>query len=1510
MEHSAQIIANIQPNRVSQRPYVSCLSHSVTYEALYDTGADICCLNEKIFRQIPAGQRPPRSMEHSPRQFTTAGGQALNVRGKYEIPIEVMGKKFLHPFYVVNGLSEQAIIGVDFIHKNQLDYSSTKKRFQWAKDGIPKWNEGVIRVRASQILPPLTTAAVQVNVFTEENTRPGTDAECLAQVAAPEHPLLTGSPSLIKVNSLGQSIVYVQNCSTDEVKLEREEIIGMIENMHGLQMRQLNAQYVNTVLEQTAPEATALGEAKKKYILDNMNIDVPEEYKERYAELILKHHDVISQHKHDLGRCKTMLHDISLKSNEPIYVKQFKIPDAHQEEVANHVKQWLKLGVVQPTRSKFNSPIFVVSKKDGGLRIVQDLRKLNAQSHEDKYSMKDISECIGEIGRANSTLYSTIDLTSGFWQMMLEPHCREYTAFTIPGMGQFEWVSAPQGLHGMPASFQRLMEAVMLGIPNVLVYIDDLLIHSKTHEEHLEILEQVFSRLRAHGLKMNLPKCFFGSKNVSYLGFRLTEEGIVPGKDKLKAVEKAQPPTSVHEIRQFLGLCNFFRTHVKNFAQVASPLTCLTKKECLWKKGPLPEEALKAFRELQSALVSEPVVDYPRKDRPYVLITDAALGDGEKTYGGFGAILTQIDEAGQHKVLSYASRKLQKHERNYTAFLLEMQGAIWAMNHFSTYLRGRHFTLMTDHKPLVALGKIHTRTLNRLQEAMNEFDFEIVYKEGKEIPADFLSRNVVNAISFEGKELKEEQDNDPFIKALKAYLLHKELPKDPQCERLVRHFSTECFLEDDVLWRRIKRTYEPSRVVIFLPTTLIQSVITDAHGELMSGHDGVLKTKERILQCYYWPGMDADILAHIKACHKCQLRKKNPVSSPTLLTPLPLPTEPNMRIHCDLYGPLRTSGNNKKYILAMTDAFTKYVELVALPSKEASVVTEAIFKKWICRYSCPTTIHTDGGKEFCNQLANNLYKLLGIEHGTTSPYTPQCNAQVERANQTITKYLASFVNSETLDWEDYLAPLMFCYNNSFHRSIKQTPHFMLYGVEPNMPSLPTADVRRKFYGEAKEDEIHQTLLHARDVARRNNEDAQDESKEDHDKKVKVHNFQLNQLVLLDEHSFLHKNLKLAPKWSGPHRITKIRSHANMELLLKSGKTLLVHAHRLKPYFVPTKSNVTFNEHERIKEKEDITPVPTQTDEEENDEEARNPQRPAAPPATFEAPRPPTHPFVEVSDEFITEEEEQNANKPICQPEKRKRGRPRKNFSAPNNPVQPSTSKPTVIMPQIMARPDPTISQNMGGIDDEAISGEIVDSVLLQSPDSEGWIVVIRKNNIKKKKNNGYTKQQRRNMCDTGDIFMAKSDGSYQLHSEALEDNTPTPSILQSEDTRSSDFNTPEALSEEEEEDEPPEVLDSEDSRSSSEEDTPINHPDPEPLGATARPPDPTPGRRTEEDHPQHRHQVVDPSPRTRKRNSPPEQPPQTFFQFLAESFGPHTRSKGPAPPTPPNLGKPPKKKPP
>ncbi len=200
------------------------------------------------------------------------------------------------------------------------------------------------------------------------------------------------------------------------------------------------------------------------------------------------------------------------------------------------------------------------------------------------------------------------------------------------------------------------METVVKNIENVIVYIDDLLVHSASHEEHIATLSKVLQRLVTHNIKINLQKYVFGSKEVSYLGFRLTEQGIIPRTDKLKAVKNAPPPSTVQEVCQFLGLCNFFRGHVRNFAQLTSPLTALTKKDCSWKNGTLPPDALKAFLELQSYLCSEPVVDYPRKNRPYALIVDASLGDDKKP-GGLGAILTQINPNGEHCVIAYARRK-------------------------------------------------------------------------------------------------------------------------------------------------------------------------------------------------------------------------------------------------------------------------------------------------------------------------------------------------------------------------------------------------------------------------------------------------------------------------------------------------------------------------------------------------------------------------------------------------------------------------------------------------------------------------------------------------------------------------------------------------------------------------------------------------------------------------------------------------------------------------------------
>jgi hypothetical protein len=1077
-----------------------------------------------------------------------------------------LGKTVQHDFCVIKNLSEQVILGADFINRHALAYCPLTTTTHWATPST--WESGVARVSALHTVNPFSSSLVPISLFTASLARPASQTPLLINVISADFPALSGGPALIQSDQFGKAVVEVFNNGTEPIVLARSTPIAVIENATEFVVDTLDPAVVNNIAEKhcLSIQQPLLTPEVRKFLTQNADLSkVPPVFRPKYLELLCKHHMAFSLSSADLGRSDLVMHEINVKTEEPIYVKQFKVPDAHRHYLEDQIKEWLQFGIVQPSRSRYNSPLFLVKKKDGTFRVVQDFRALNANCYVDKYTMKDVTECINEIGRANSTIFSTLDLTSGFWQMLLHPKSRKFTAFTLPGLGQFEWITSSMGLLGCPSSFQRLVEAVVHGIADVIVYIDDLIVHSSDHDIHLKTLDQLFTRLIAHNLKVKLQKCVFGSNHVQYLGFLLSEDGIRPGTDKLKAVQLAPPPSSVKEVRQFLGLCNFFRTHVRNFAQISAPLTALTRKDSgFTAKVPLPAPALAAFRELQSILCSEPVISFPRRDRQYALITDAALGDSTHA-GGLGAVLTQTTESGAHHVIAYASRKLQKHECNYTPFLLEMQAAIWGMEHFETYLRGKHFILYTDHKPLEKLGKVHTRTFYRLQELMNEFEFEICYKKGDEMPADFLSRNAVDSINLDMSSLAKLQDEDPTLRCLKLFLLQKLLPDEPHLRNLVYQLSLDSFIEDGVLWTRLKTSPE-KRVVIMAPQAIISDILAEAHGHVLAGHDGLLKTKERILLSYYWPGMDKDITLHIQQCHECQVRKPSR-APPPLLSPLPQCTAPNQRIHCDCFGPLRDS-SSKKMILCMTDAFTKYVELVVLPDKEAVTVTSAIFNRWICRFGLPLEIVTDRGREFSNKISEELYSLLRLHHQQTAARHPQCNSQAEVCNKTIAKYLNSFVDKSTFDWEQYIAPLMFSYNTSFHRSVKNTPFFLTYGIEPRLPSFPNPDLRERFYGESSASEMFQRLQFARQTAVENNLDSTQKSSQYFNKSAKPHSFAINQMVLLEEYNFLGKNQKLSPKFSGPHIILSLKGTHNAEILMDTRRKVIVNVQRLKPYYSP------------------------------------------------------------------------------------------------------------------------------------------------------------------------------------------------------------------------------------------------------------------------------------------------------------------------------------------------------
>jgi transposase InsO family protein len=597
----------------------------------------------------------------------------------------------------------------------------------------------------------------------------------------------------------------------------------------------------------------------------------------------------------------------------------------------------------------------------------------------------------------------------------------------------------------------------------------------------------------------------------------------------------------------------------------------LTRKDSGYNGGPLPKEALDAFLELKKRLMTDPVVAYPRSDRKYVLITDASTGT-DKIAGGFGAILAQVDEKGNYHAIAYGSRQLRDHETNYSPYLAEMAAANWGMEYFDNYLRGKPFTLYTDHKPLEKLSHLHTKTMNRLQENMLTYDFQIQYKKGATLPADFLSRDiveglneVVNSVDPFGPDLQQLQLADEQLIKINSFQKEGKWPLNtPKSEqKLLLPLTNSLFLDSKAVWIRLNDENYP-RTALWLPKIYRKKAICECHGTILSGHDALKKTYLRITNAYFWPNMKKDIQAHIDSCLQCQVRKKS-TAKPTPLQTLPTVDQPNQRVHIDLFGPLKTSGQGNKMVLVMTDAFTKYAEAIAIPDKQAETVAMEIFVHWICRFGSPVQIHSDNGTEFVNKLNKELFKLLEIKHTTTTPAHPQCNAQAEVFNKTMAKYLASFVDESTLDWEQYLPALQFSYNTSYHSTIATTPFELLYGMKPRTPSIPGQDVQRKFYGESFASERLQILQKARQIAKEHIEEKQEIYKKQHDKKAKDHDFSIGQQVWYLQTEFIGKNKKLAPKYIGPATIIEInKSVAKLKTDKNKVKTLNVN--KLKHFF--------------------------------------------------------------------------------------------------------------------------------------------------------------------------------------------------------------------------------------------------------------------------------------------------------------------------------------------------------
>ena len=1151
-------------NGVNHRPRLNVTINGTSMSWLFDTGSAITCMPIHIFNMVFKDFKPTPIKLNA--NFKTANGGNMKTLGAFELNLIIRGQTYKQKVIVLDTLTD-CIIGVDFMHLHNARYNPDTKRITFRNsiiDAIHTVKETLIPAFSSKVIK---TAFPGLHI---------PDCSSIVSIHAPEFKTISGCQQVVSLKN-GVCSIVVDNVSPIDITLPRQTMVGFLEQ-ESAPLIPFNDSELNNIVSAIQQRASAVKQTMTKQDITNKaKLNVPFEHRQAYIDVLFKHQHAISSDKYDLGLASSYTHKIHLKDNNPVYRKQFKIPEAHQDFIEQTLDEWLRLGVVRRSNSLYNSPIFCVPKKQGqGLRIVQDFRELNNHTHTDKYSMKEIHECIGDIGRSGSTIFSTLDLTSGFWQMPLDDSAKHLTAFTIPGRGQFEWITSPMGLLGCPASFQRLMELVLRGIKNCIVYIDDLLLHSHSHTDHIKLLDDTLARLTQHNLKINIDKCIFGNTSVNYLGFVLTPDGVKPGSNKLQAISDAKPPTDVKMVRSFLGLCNFFRSHIKNFAIIAAPLFALTKKDSGFKNSTLPPEAMTAFNILKRQLTSQPTMAYPRSDRQYALITDASTGSATEA-GGLGAILTQVDTKGCFHAIAYASRQLKTNEKNYSPFLLEAAAAVWGMEHFHEYLKGKRFILYTDHKPLEKLGHLHSKTMNRLQSAMLEYDFLIQYKKGSNMPADFLSRQFADAAVNEITEafdpfqpdLKDLQKEDEDLQIISTYLNTGKWNQNVSKHRLnIYNKIVHKIFQDKnkLVWIRLD-DYNYPRTALWLPGKYRKLALCEAHNNITGGHDAALKSYMKITNSYWWPNVYSHAKEHAKTCEQCQFRKTQK-SANVPLRPLPIPDAPHQRIHADLFGPLMASDRRKKYVLCMTDAFTKFAVVTAVNNKEAETVARAIFEQWFCKFGIPVQIHTDGGKEFCNKLAHELFTLLNVQHTKTSPAHPQCNAQVEVFNKTVKKYLNSFVDNTTLNWEEFLPALSFAYNTSYHSTISTTPFELLFGVKARLPSFPNPDIQKIHYGENFAAERLNILQKARSLAHQHATLKGAEYKSDHDKRAKQHNFQPGQQVMLREMTFLHKNPKLARQWSGPHVVLQA-DDTNVSIKLnKSGKAKTVHVERIKSFVPP------------------------------------------------------------------------------------------------------------------------------------------------------------------------------------------------------------------------------------------------------------------------------------------------------------------------------------------------------
>ncbi|TWW67306.1 Retrovirus-related Pol polyprotein from transposon opus [Takifugu flavidus] len=804
---------------------------------------------------------------------------------------------------------------------------------------------------------------------------------------------LLASPALVRVVR-GTAYIPIVNVGTTSVLLYPRTIAGTLDEGCIVSMPA-------GVIEVPTSVATSASQAVSDVTPDLVEaIDLsalPVEDQGRVQSLLRQYASVFSSHEGDLGCTSLISHDIPLLDDVPVRQRHRRIPPSEYEVVKEHINQLLEAQIIRESSSPYGSPIVLVKKKDGSLRMCVDYRQLNNKTRKDAFPLPRIEESLDALTGAR--WFSTLDLASGYNQVPVTEADRPKTAFCTP-FGLFEWNRMPFGLCNAPSTFQRLMQRLFgdQQCQSLLLYLDDIVVFSST-VEHLERLKVVLGRLQEQGLKARLEKCAFFRREVRYLGHLVSDQGVSTDPSKIEVVANWPTPATVTELRSFLGLASYYRRFVEGFAKLAAPLHQLVanlngrkpkgSEEAV--AGNWSEECNQNFEALKTKLMTTPVLAYADFTLPFILEVDAS-------HSGLGAVLSQ-EQNGKVRPITYASRGLRPTERNmanYSSMKLEFVALKWAMTEkFREYLLGHKCIVFTDNNPLSHLftAKLGA-TEQRWAAQLAAFDFDIKYRSGRNNKnADALSRK--HPVGPQDLEVMVSGTSipEPLQQALQGPSIGRPHPSGGfdllGAEAASQHPGEEAHIQwgrlverDGILFRKIFRPDGKEAVLqLLVPSVLKHEVMAQVHQG--HGHQGVERTLEILRERCYWPDMSPDVTQWCRECQRCQVAKDTHLTTRSFMGHL-LASQPNEIVAID-FTLLEPSRNGLENVLVMTDVFSKYTLAVPARDQRATTVAQALVSKWFFKFGVPARIHSDQGRNFESLLLQQLCTLYGVEKSLIIP---------------------------------------------------------------------------------------------------------------------------------------------------------------------------------------------------------------------------------------------------------------------------------------------------------------------------------------------------------------------------------------------------------------------------------------------------------------------------------------------------------------------------------------------